>query len=202
MRFIGVLAAAVLALHAVPARAQQLGVAETEAASAPASPRLKSARRAQLLALGHTALASTAGAALMSQGVESQWKGDVGFWLFAYGTIFAPSAGNFYAGDKRRTSIGLQVRGAGSALVVTSLWAQILSPEFDIDNPEGGKLNWDALSISGGALILTGGAYSILTAPRSVAEYNERATPRLQVRAGPALDTRSGAVGLQVNVKH
>lgn len=202
MRFIGVLAAALLALAAVPAPAQQLQTVKAGDSSAPASPRVKSARRAQLLAIGHTALASTAGAALMSQGVESQWKGDVGFWLFTYGTIFAPSAGNFYAGDRRRTSIGLQVRGVGSALVVASVWAQILSPEFDIDNPEGGDLSWDAMSISGGALILTGAAYSILTAPRSVAEYNERAAPGIQVRAAPALDARSGAVGLQVNLKH
>lgn len=202
MRPIEVLLAWVLALTAIPAPAQQLGAIESGASAAPDPPRFKSARHAQLLAIGHTALASAAGAALMSQGVDSQWKGDVGYWLFAYGALVAPSAGSFYAADRRRTMIGLQVRGVGSALVAASLWAQILSPEFDLDNPDGGQLHWDALNVSGGALILTGAAYSILTAPRSVAEYNQGTTPRLQVRAGPALDTHSGAVGVQVSVKH
>lgn len=209
MRLFRLLPAALLALSAVHAPAQQLEAvapAATAASSAPDSPRLKSTRRAQLLAIGHTALASAAGAAgaaLMSQGVESQWKGDVGYWLFSYGAIVAPSAGNFYAQDMRRTTIGMGVRSAGATLVVASLWAQLLfSPEFDMDNPDGGDLRWDALNVSGGALILTGAAYSILTAPRSVAEHNERATPAAQVRAGPALDTRSGAMGVQFSVKH
>jgi hypothetical protein len=203
MRLFNLLPAVVLAVTAIPAHAQQLEVFAPTASSAPASPRLKSPRRAQLLAIGHTALASAAGAALMSQGVESQWKGDVGYWLFSYGALLAPSAGSFYARDKRRTSIGLTVRSAGATLVVASLWGQLLfSPEFDMDNPDGGDLHWDALNVSGGALILTGAAYSILTAPRSVAEYNERAVQTAQVRAGPAFDTRSGAVGVQFSVRH
>jgi len=203
MRLLTLLPAAVLVLSAVPAPAQQLEALAPAAVSASASPHLKSTRRAQLLAIGQTTLASAAGAALMSQGVESQWKGDVGYWLFSYGALLAPSAGNFYAQDGRRTAVGLGVRSAGATLVVASLWAQLLfSPEFDMDNPDGGDLRWDALNVSGGALILTGAAFSILTAPKSVAEYNERTVQRAQVRAGPALDTRSGGVGVQVSVRH
>lgn len=203
MRLFTLLPAAVLALSAVPAHAQQLEAVAPAATSAPASPHLKSPRRAQLLAIGQSALATAAGAALMTQAVESQWKGDVGYWLFSYGALVAPSAGNFYAQDMRRATIGLGVRGAGATLVIASLWAQLLfSPEFDIDNPEGGDLRWDPLNVTGGALIVAGAAYSIVTAPQSVAEYNERAAQVVQVRAGPAIDTRSGAVGVQFSVRH
>jgi hypothetical protein len=202
MRSLNLLPVALLLLNAIPAPAQRLQV-PAPAASVPASPHLKSTRRAQLLAISQTALAGAARVAMMSQGVESQWKGDVGFWMFSYGALLAPSAGNFYANDKRRTTIGLGVRGAGATLVAASLWSQLLfSPEFDMDNPDGGDFHWDALNISGGVLILSGAAYSILTAPRSVTEYNERSAQRVQVRASPALDARSGAAGVQVSVRH
>ena len=196
MRLLHLLAAPMLVLAAVPSTAQQL-----PAAVASASPHLKSTTRAQLLALGHTLAATGAGAALMSQDLESQWKGDVGYWLFTYGALFAPSIGNFYTGDTRRATLGVGIRGVGSTLVIASMVAHLFSPESDIDNPDGGGLQWDALNLSGGAIILTGAAYSILSAPRSVAEYNERATGGLRVRAAPALDTRTGAVGVQVKMR-
>jgi hypothetical protein len=207
MRLPLLLCALAVALPAAPIQAQARAVPPTARDTAgpvpgngAGQPRLKSRSRAQALALGHTLVASTAGAALMSQGVESQWKGDVGYWLFAYGTVIAPSAGNFYADDGRRTSRGLLIRSAGSLLVAASVFGQLLtSPEFDLDNPEGGDLHWDAVNLTGAALMAGGAAYSILTAPRSVTEYNERLARAHEVRVAPALAS-GGAVGVQVRI--
>ncbi|HEY7767036.1 hypothetical protein [Longimicrobium sp.] len=207
MRVYLLLPAFALALVASPVRgqAQALALSARDTAGPAASgvanqPRPKSRSRAQVLALGHTLVATGTGAALMNQGVESQWKGDVGYWLFAYGTLIAPSAGNFYAGDARRTSLGLQIRGAGATLVLGSVISQILtSPEFDMDNPEGGDLHWDAVNVMGSGLMIGGAAYSILTAPRSVTEHNEKMTRAHAVRIAPAVAS-GGAVGVQAGI--
>ncbi len=163
----------------------------------------KSASKARLLSVAHTAVATSVGLALMSQGVESLWKADVGFWLFAYGALAAPSAGNLYARDFARTQTGLAIRSAGAALVLTSVWGQILSPEFDIDNPDGGNLRWDNLNVAGVAIMAAGAAYSIATAPASVEEYNRRsaagATPRVSLT--PAYTPSTGNVGVHVGVR-
>ncbi|HEY0021527.1 MAG TPA: hypothetical protein VGB24_01415 [Longimicrobium sp.] len=207
MRVSIMLAALTMALSALPVRGQaQSAALNARDTAGPVSSaaanqaQLKSRSRAQALALGHTVVATATGAALMSQGVESQWKGDAGYWLLVYGTLIAPSAGNFYARDTRRTAVGLQVRGAGATLVLGSVISQLLtSPEFDMDNPEGGDLHWDAVNVMGTGLIIGGAAYSILTAPRSVSEHNERVTSAHGVRIAPAV-ARGGAVGVQVGI--
>jgi len=196
------LALAALVLAAAPAAAQRLAASAAPAASAeafsPPSPRIKSGSRARLLAL-HSVVATGVGAALLSQGVESQWKGDVGYWLFAYGTVAAPSAGNLYAGDRERAMRGMAIRGAGGALVVTSMIGHVLST--DIDDPDAPSYDWDSLNLAGGAIILAGAAYSIATAGTSVAEHNERMRGNPPLAAAPTIHAGRDGVGLGVRVR-
>ncbi|MDQ3524868.1 MAG: hypothetical protein M3451_07435 [Chloroflexota bacterium] len=171
----------------------------------PLAPRstAKSASQARLLSLAHTAVASSAGLALMSRGTQSDLYGVPGYWLFAYGTLAAPSVGNLYARDYARMRTGLAIRSAGAALVLTSAGRQLLSPAFDIDNPAGGKFRWDALNLTGAGVMAAGAAYSIATAPASVEQYNRRstapATPRVSLT--PAYTPATGNVGVHVGVR-
>ncbi len=160
----------------------------------PLAPRstAKSASQARLLSL-----------ALMSRGTQSDLYGVPGYWLFAYGTLAAPSVGNLYARDYARMRTGLAIRSAGAALVLTSAGRQLLSPAFDIDNPAGGKFRWDALNLTGAGVMAAGAAYSIATAPASVEQYNRRstapATPRVSLT--PAYTPATGNVGVHVGVR-
>jgi hypothetical protein len=140
---------------------------------------------------------------LMSRGTESDLFAVPGYWLFAYGALGAPSAGSLYARDYARAKTGLAIRSAGAALVVTSGWRQLLSPAFDIDNPDGGHLRWDALNLTGVGIMAAGAAYSIATAPASAEQFNRRsaaATAPL-VSITPAYTPATGNVGLQVGVR-
>ncbi|HEV2149603.1 MAG TPA: hypothetical protein VGR37_19540 [Longimicrobiaceae bacterium] len=163
----------------------------------------KSASRAQFLSVAHTAVATSAGLALLSRGTESDLYAIPGFWLFAYGAVAAPSAGSFYARDRERTQTGLAIRSAGAALVVASAWSQILSPRFDLDNPDGGEFRWDALNVAGVGVMAAGAAYSIATAPASVERYNRRvvagAAPRVSL--SPAYAPATGSVGVHMGVR-
>jgi hypothetical protein len=163
----------------------------------------KSASKARLLALAHTAVATSAGLVLMSRGTESDMYGVPGYGLFLYGALAAPSAGNLYARDYARTQTGLAIRSAGAALVLTSIGRQLLSPAFDIDNPDGGKFRWDALNLAGVGIMAAGAAYSIATAPASVEQYNRRsvagATPRVSFT--PAYTPATRNVGVHVGVR-
>jgi hypothetical protein len=140
---------------------------------------------------------------LMSRGTESDLFAVPGYWLFAYGALGAPSAGSLYARDYARAKTGLAIRSAGVALVLTSVGRQLLSPAFDIDNPDGGHLRWDALNLTGVGIMAAGAAYSIATAPASAEQFNRRsaaATAPL-VSLTPAYTPATGNVGLQVGVR-
>jgi hypothetical protein len=176
--------------------------AESPQASA-ASAVGKSAARARLLSIAHTAVATSAGLALMSRGTESDLYGAAGYWLFAYGALAAPSAGNLYARDYARTRTGLAIRSAGAALVLASVGRQLLSPAFDIDNPDGGKFRWDALNLSGAGVMAVGALYGIATARTSVEEYNRRSAAGAGSRVSlvPAYVPATGSVGVQTGVR-
>ena len=187
--------------QATAADAAPLSASTADAAhlSAPAAAP-KSASRAQLLSIGHMAVASSVGWLLMRDGVDSQLKGDVGYWLFAYGALVAPSAGNFYAGDKARVKRGLMIRSAGGALVAASMWRQIFTT-FNVDNPDA-RLHWDALNATGFAIITAGAAYSLATAPASVDAYNRKTSgDRPRVTVAPSFAPATLAAGIQVEVR-
>ncbi|MBW3571586.1 MAG: hypothetical protein KY467_10810 [Gemmatimonadetes bacterium] len=192
-------ASVVLALPA-PAFSQATAAEAADLAAPAAAP--KSASRAQLLSIGHTAVATSVGWFLMRDGVDSQLKGDIGYWLVAYGALAAPSAGNYYARDKARVERGMMIRSAGGALVVASMWRQLFTA-FDLDDPDGARwFHWDALNVTGFTIIAAGAAYSVATAPASVNEYNMRVSgdgPRVTV--GPAYAPTTSSVGIQVEVR-
>ena len=199
MRSTLVLCLAVVLAAAVPLSAQE-HTAEESWASAPLVVG-KSASKARFLSIVHTAVATSAGLTLMSRGVESDLYGVPGYWLFAYGTLGAPSAGNLYARDHARTKTGFSIRSAGAALVLTSVWRQILfSGEFDMDNPDGGHLRWDALNLAGVGVMAAGAAHSIATAPASVAEYNRRSAARAKPHVSLAPGYAQGTGNMTVNV--
>lgn len=163
---------------------------------------VKSGSRARLLSIAHTAVATSAGFALMSRGGESDLYGVPGYWLFAYGTLAAPSAGNFYAGDRARVNTGLNIRAIGAALIVTSMGKQIFSSAFDIDNPDGGDFHWDALNVTGTGVVVAGAAYSLITIPASVEKYNRNsavaAAPRVSIT--PSVLPAAGKLAVQLDV--
>jgi hypothetical protein len=163
---------------------------------------VKSGSRARLLSIAHTAVATSAGFALMRRGGESDVYGVPGYWLFAYGTLAAPSAGNFYAGDRARVNTGLNIRTIGAALIVTSMWKQIFSSAFDIDNPDGGEFHWDALNVTGTGVVVAGATYSVITIPASVEKYNRNsavaAAPRVSIT--PSVLPEAGKLAVQLDV--
>jgi len=163
----------------------------------------KSPTRAQLLAIGHSAVPTAAGLLLMSRAADSDLYAVPGYWLTAYGLLGGPSMGSLYARDERRTRTGLAIRSAGAILIATSAWQHILSGAFDPDKERLEPLRWDALNVIGAGLLTAGAAYSIVTAPSSAAEYNRavrsNATPRIFV--APPISPRGGSMGMYVDLR-
>jgi hypothetical protein len=184
-------ALAVVLLSPVWLTAQEVAVAE------------RSPQKALLLSIGHTAVATSVGAALMSRGAESDLYAIPGYWLFAYGTMLAPSAGNFYGRDRERVNRGLLIRAAGTGVLVTSLWRQVFSPAFDIDDPDARRFHWDAGTAAGTGIIAAGAVYSIATAPASAEAYNRRGLTRTPPTVGlsPAAPSGVPAVALHVQLR-
>ena len=105
---------------------------------------------------------------------------EVGFTLLYAGMAAGMTAGHLYAGDTRRALIGLGLRAAGLGFVV---WGNSQNDsDFAIDEPG---------YLIGLPLVLAGTAYSLVTTPRSVHEFNARAAvvvvPTVSPDAGPGV---------------
>lgn len=160
----------------------------------------KSASRAQVLSIAHTAVATTGGLLLLDKGMESDLFGIPGFWLFYYGVVGAPSAGSFYARDYDRALTGLGIRSAGATLVAVSGLRNTLSSGLEPDREPHG---WDALNVTGAVIIAAGTAYSIAAAPRSARDYNRRAGggPAVSVSVAPAVAPEGGGVRARLDLR-
>lgn len=102
---------------------------------------------------------------------------EAGFTLLYAGMAAGMAAGHFYAGDPRRALIGLGIRGAAMGFIA---WGNSQNDsDFSIDEPG---------YLLGLPLLLAGTAYSLVTTPRSVADFNARA-----VAVMPGLGPGGGA---------
>lgn len=93
--------------------------------------------------------------------------------LAIYGIVVGPSTGNFYASDYARGGIGMLARLGGAYLMKDAarevLGDEVIDPlGFDEEEAELG----DAKVLIGSGLILVSTVYNIITAPKSVREYN------------------------------
>jgi hypothetical protein len=198
MRYLVILGLALLPVITAPASAQEAALPSPAPAVAE-----KSASKALFLAAAHTTFATSVGFAMMRQGVKSDILGMGGYYLFLYGTMAAPSAGNFYARDDRRTRTGVGIRVVGGGVVLTSLVRQFFTPAWNLDNPDCCYFTWDPLNVLGTGVILAGAAYSISSAPASVEEFNRRQSaptaPRAEIT--PVFSPANGGAGVQVGVR-
>ena len=102
-----------------------------------------------------------------------------------YAVLIAPSIGNFYARDTRRTLIGLGMR-LGGAGVMGLGWK--LTPNNQDPNP---------LFYVGMITIGAGVIYSLYTTPSSVREYQARQS----WSAAPVIDPKRRAAGLAMQIQ-
>ena len=110
---------------------------------------------------------------------------EAGFTVLYAGMAAGMTAGHLYAGDTRRALIGLGIRAAGMGFIV---WGNAQNDgDFTIDEPG---------YLIGLPLLLAGTAYSLVTTPRSVREFNARPALVLRPAQGPG-----GAPGLALTAR-
>lgn len=153
---------------------------------------LKSPRRAVLYSLGATVLPIGAGTLLANAGNGSNDL--AAFTLIMGGIIVGPSAGHFYADNRRRAWMGVGLRAAGSAVMISG--AVLVEDEL---SGRGDLGNAGSLLALGGMLLTSGSAaYDLFTAPRSAHAYNVR-NVRLSVQ--PTVNPSQKAAGLALSMR-
>lgn len=147
----------------------------------------KSVTKGILLSVGTTVLPTVIGG--MSLHRESNIA--LGTMLLGYGGILGPSAGNFYAGDKKRGMIGAAVR-LGAWLLVSGVTT-------------GGSWDENGSSVEEktilGALIVSFGSavWNIATVPASVRQYNLQQRERFTLQ--PLIVPAEQSVGLNLAIR-
>ena len=134
---------------------------------------LKSVSKARSIALSNTALAIGTGVATVAI-FNNNTIETTGALLGVYGIWMGPSTGNFYANDYPRGMIGMAARVAGSFLMIDAT-KEIFGNQFaNTLKVDDRKVSFsDTKTLIGGALILAGTAYNILSLRASVDEYNQ-----------------------------
>lgn len=135
---------------------------------------VKSVSQARGIALTNTFLPIASGLASLAI-FESESVQTIGAITVVYGMIMGPSTGNFYANDYSRGLLGLVTRAAGVYLLADAS-SEIFGRNFaDALNVDDKKVSLtDTKMVVGQLLILGSAAYNIISAGKSVKEYNER----------------------------
>lgn len=102
--------------------------------------------------------------------------------VYGLGLFVGPSFGHFYAGNTRQAWLGIGIRGG---LGLGTLY-------LGYEHGPG----WIGVGV---LTIVLHAAYDVLTAPQSAQEFNDRLEDR--VRMTPTSNSRSGQVGLSVQVQ-
>lgn len=139
-------------------------------------------------ALGLAALGTAVGYGAFIGGLASDNErlGYVGIG----GIILGPSAGHVYTGDFKRALLGVGIRTAGPALLLTAVTTMSGECLFDGNC----SLGTDALIAGGYLLTLGGTAYSLIDAPLSAKRRNGEAERSISL--GPVFGPQSTGVGL------
>lgn len=111
----------------------------------------------------------------------------VGAAMALYGLAMGPSTGNFYADDYTRGLLGLLTRAAGGYLMADAT-SEIFGSKFanalNVDNKRVSLT--DTKIIIGEVLIVGSIIYNLISAKKSVAEYNASQGQRIRISVEPS----------------
>lgn len=147
---------------------------------------VKSVSKARFITLSNTALSMGTGLAAVNL-FENSTIQKTGAWLAAYGLIMAPATGNMYAQDYSRAFVGIAARAVGAYLMIDAtreIFGDRFADEFNVDNKEVSLT--DTKILIGEALIVGGFIYNVISAKKSVEEYN-LGTGKISLNISPAV---------------
>lgn len=161
--------------------------------------KLKSVAKARSVALTNTALSIGTGIGMVAL-FENNTVQKIGGFLGVYGIVLGPSTGNFYANDYPRGFAGAGVRAIGAFLMVDAT-SEIFGREFadalGVDDQDVSLT--DTKMLIGEALIVGGIIYSIISAKKSVQEFNN-SQGRFAINLKPAVINNNVAPMVSANI--
>ncbi len=167
--------------------AQELSLSASVSEARTSIVKEKSVAKGLLLSIGSTVIPTVVG------GMSLHRESNITFstMLLGYGGILGPSAGNFYAGDKKRGMIGAAIR-LGAWLLISAVTT---GGSWD----ENGSTAEEKAIL--GALIVSFGSavWNIATVPASVRQYNFRQREKFSLQ--PLIDPADRSIGLNLAIR-
>lgn len=121
--------------------------------------------------------APSAAGILIMETSDTGWIDTAGGILLAYGLLYGPARGNYYAEDYIRGTIGVGIRVVSAGVLLVASYTALTHTVDDIfDHNQKPDHNYTVNNITVAASILTFTGsiiYNIATAPTSAREYND-----------------------------